>query len=559
MVDNTIALQARAPRMLTYNELVAGRDQNQMRQNAMLMQQQTMQQNQATQAKAARSEAMMRQALARAQSGDIAGAEQEFGLGAGNLDVHKTLTGLRDEEMTKARTRLVAAGAASLAIKQAPDEAARKAVLMQVAPQLQAAGWTDEQLAKFPLDDASLKSAIMNAISPEEALKSHMKESEPYTLTPGSSRFRGGTKIAEQPAITPQGSIKEIMGEDGQPQLVRIVNGVAQPIGLGAPSGGLVGGPRGGDTFSRMIGVESGGQQFARNGGTLTSPKGAVGIAQVMPATAPEAARLAGLAYDENRYRTDPAYNRAIGEAYFSKQLADFGDERLAAAAYNAGPGAVRRALQKGGPDGWVNHVPRETQDYVAKVFGGGAAGAAVRPVTKGSAAKPAAAAEISPEKKMARDAAVQDLYDAIEAANKKGHLVSGSQSYIANRAQEALKGRPYLPGGTAKKISIEDINAAASQLLRLYVEKGTSGTLNTKSEQEMFLRSISGEDATYETRMRTIRNFAKQNGIKLNDYAGAKTAASAGRSKTSTAPPPGVSAEEWQYMTPEERSHWRR
>jgi hypothetical protein len=119
-----------------------------------------------------------------------------------------------------------------------------------------------------------------------------------------------------------------------------------------------------------------------------------------------------------------------------------------------------------------------------------------------------------------ARAIAVQNLYDVIEEAHKKGHLVSEDQSYAANRAQELLTGRTYLPGGTAKKTSIDSIDAAANQLLRMYTQKGTSGTLNTKPEQEAFLRSVGGGDTTYDARMKTIRNFAKQNGIKLNDYA---------------------------------------
>jgi hypothetical protein len=155
-----------------------------------------------------------------------------------------------------------------------------------------------------------------------------------------------------------------------------------------------------------------------------------------------------------------------------------------------------------------------------------------------------------------ARAIALQNLYDVIEEAHKKGHLVSEDQSYVANRAQELLTGRTYLPGGTAKKTSLDSIDAAANQLLRMYTQKGTSGTLNTKPEQEAFLRSVGGGDITYDARMKTIRNFAKQNGIKLNDYANkpsagnapAKPAANIGK------PPPGVSATEWQYMTPEER-----
>ncbi|MFY9350538.1 MAG: transglycosylase SLT domain-containing protein [Sphingobium sp.] len=106
-----------------------------------------------------------------------------------------------------------------------------------------------------------------------------------------------------------------------------------------------------------------------KNGEFLISPKGAVGPAQVMPDTAPEAARLAGLAWDENRYRTDRAYNLALGKAYYEKQLRDFGDPIMAAAAYNAGPGRVRNAVAKAHERGgsWSDHIPAETKDYIAK------------------------------------------------------------------------------------------------------------------------------------------------------------------------------------------------
>lgn len=124
-----------------------------------------------------------------------------------------------------------------------------------------------------------------------------------------------------------------------------------------------------GSSFDRMLGVEGG---TNADGSFRTSPKGAVGPAQVMPATGPEAARLAGLKWDEQRYRSDPAYNTALGRAYHQEMLRRFdGDEALAAAAYNAGPGRVEYAIKKGGPLGWQQYVPRETRDYVRKVFGG--------------------------------------------------------------------------------------------------------------------------------------------------------------------------------------------
>ena len=166
----------------------------------------------------------------------------------------------------------------------------------------------------------------------------------------------------------------------GQPSIMppAATLGIAPPApAVGGPRGGpAVGAPgMGGDTFSRMIQQESGGKQFDRSGRPLTSSAGAIGIAQVMPGTAPEAAKLAGLPFDQNRYRNDPEYNLALGKAYYEKQLRDFGgNEQLAAAAYNAGPGAVRSALKKGGPDGWINNVPLETRKYIRSVFGGAGA-----------------------------------------------------------------------------------------------------------------------------------------------------------------------------------------
>lgn len=123
---------------------------------------------------------------------------------------------------------------------------------------------------------------------------------------------------------------------------------------------------------------ESNGKQFTKSGKPLTSSAGAIGVMQVMPGTAPEAARLAGLAWDERRYREDENYNRALGQAYYKEMLRTFGGDPIkAAAAYNAGPGSARRgtgvygamakARKAGEPDNWVSYLPAETRDYVAK------------------------------------------------------------------------------------------------------------------------------------------------------------------------------------------------
>lgn len=126
--------------------------------------------------------------------------------------------------------------------------------------------------------------------------------------------------------------------------------------------------------WAAIIGNEGG---TNRDGSFRTSPAGAIGPAQVMPGTAPEAARLAGLPWDEAKYRSDHAYNVALGQAYYRDLLRQFdGDPVKAAAAYNAGPGSTRkgtglrgameRARRAGVPDEWVSFLPAETRKYVA-------------------------------------------------------------------------------------------------------------------------------------------------------------------------------------------------
>jgi hypothetical protein len=198
-----------------------------------------------------------------------------------------------------------------------------------------------------------------------------------------------------------------------------------------------------------------------------------------------------------------------------------------------------------------------ETDNKVG-VGSGGGANAAPGGLTQILPGKPAKG-DISPEKRKARDLAVQDLYNAVVEAERKGHLVSDKQSYVANRAAELRQGRPYVPGGTAQKTSLDNIEANAAQLLRQIIQEGTSGTLNAVAEQKLFLKGVGGADSTYETRLRTIRNFAKQNGIKLNEAGTAKPKAQAPRAATpTTKAPAGVSAAEWNAMTPAERKLWQ-
>lgn len=155
--------------------------------------------------------------------------------------------------------------------------------------------------------------------------------------------------------------------------------------------------------FQAMVQQESGGRQSA------VSNKGAVGVAQVMPGTGPEAAKLAGLPWDPQRYKNDAAYNYALGFAYFKKQVADNGgDVFKGMAAYNAGPGRVQQAVQQSQKTGqpWAAFLPQETQNYIpsvlskmgalAQTFGAPPPGFNAQPYQNAMAAQDQAAALLS-------------------------------------------------------------------------------------------------------------------------------------------------------------------
>ena len=102
------------------------------------------------------------------------------------------------------------------------------------------------------------------------------------------------------------------------------------------------------DMFVRLIQQES---SFRPN---VVSPKGAIGLGQLMPATAQE------LGVDPR----DPLQNLEGAAKYFSQQLKRFGSPELALAAYNAGPTRVAK----------LGRVPNiaETQNYVKTILGEG-------------------------------------------------------------------------------------------------------------------------------------------------------------------------------------------
>jgi soluble lytic murein transglycosylase len=112
-------------------------------------------------------------------------------------------------------------------------------------------------------------------------------------------------------------------------------------------------------------------KQESRFSPGVSSGAGAVGLLQLMPATAAE---LAGMPLTADAL-TDPARNAQLGALYLKQLLGQWqGNPVLMAASYNAGPGAtagwVTPLLQQE-PELWIEAIPYpETRLYVKKVLG---------------------------------------------------------------------------------------------------------------------------------------------------------------------------------------------
>ena len=139
------------------------------------------------------------------------------------------------------------------------------------------------------------------------------------------------------PVITNGGSVPSASWAE---QLPDAASAWISPIERAAAEAGLD--PR---LLAAMVWQESGFDPDA------VSRSGAIGLSQLMPGTAEE------LGVDPH----DPVQNLAGGARYLAWTIEEFGSLELGLAAYNAGPGAVRRS-------GDIPEIP-ETQAYVPRVI----------------------------------------------------------------------------------------------------------------------------------------------------------------------------------------------
>lgn len=109
------------------------------------------------------------------------------------------------------------------------------------------------------------------------------------------------------------------------------------------------------------------------------SAAGAIGLMQLLPATAKEIARAFDVKFEKDKLSSDPGYNVSLGTAFLYQLIRGYdGSYVMALAGYNAGPGRVRQWVRQFGdprdkdvdPVDWIERIPfDETRDYVHKIL----------------------------------------------------------------------------------------------------------------------------------------------------------------------------------------------
>ena len=99
---------------------------------------------------------------------------------------------------------------------------------------------------------------------------------------------------------------------------------------------------------------------------------------QLMPATAKSVARQLKIRHSKQKLTADPVHNLRLGSAYLDKLRDNYdGSLILTLAAYNAGPGNVRRWIKLNGDPrsfssfdaiDWIESIPvSETRNYTSE------------------------------------------------------------------------------------------------------------------------------------------------------------------------------------------------
>jgi hypothetical protein len=179
-------------------------------------------------------------------------------------------------------------------------------------------------------------------------LRNRMASSDEYEEMAGIGALPAGVAKAVS-------TKREVSSKVGNEPKQTKTEGITQLTKEGTPAGDLI---------NKIMQKESGGRRYDKDGNLLTSPKGAQGEMQVMPGTA----RDPGFGIRPARAGDADDLAR-VGREYFGKMMDKYGDPKLAAIAYNWGPGNTDKWLSAGAD---MSKLPKETRDYSRNMAKGG-------------------------------------------------------------------------------------------------------------------------------------------------------------------------------------------
>lgn len=258
----------------------------------------------------------------------------------------------------------------------APSPQERAAAIDRVSAdleRLQAAGWIDAKTAvgRFKAFSGQLDQADAMALvnkNPAAAVDALKRPDTFASLDPVRR---------ESLIIAAQGKL------DGNTQAAIVNSAAFHPEAASLAIGRVIAPDHAQKIFDNgIVPIESGGDNSA------VSPKGALGISQIMPETAREVAGaigrkdIAGLSDADLKAKllADPALNLQLGRSYWQQLITRYdGNVPLAAAAYNGGPGRADKwktdAEAKFGPGFSPAQLAsvvdiKETKDYIGKLYG---------------------------------------------------------------------------------------------------------------------------------------------------------------------------------------------
>ena len=253
------------------------------------------------------------------------------------------------------------------------------------------------------------------------------------------------------------------------------------------------------ELFLRLLFKENRGRQGPK------SPKGAIGLAQLMPATAEE------LGVDP----TVPYENAVGGARYLKQKIAEFdGDVLLGLAAYNAGAGNVRK----------YEGVPpfAETQDYVAVILGEGYSGGTSisETIRKEQGFAPSMSYEGQENDVREEQGLVPISVASSGTAEGVGSLMRQESSAPETSLRPVL--RPTAPSTSLRPVLRPEESSSAPETSLRPVLRGQDQTLREKYAPENFERNLLSPDAfQYFNGLGVMEREGKKQGIETLDPRG--------------------------------------